>query len=174
MSEYRLSLGVEVVRLADGAIIPDGEGNPDRQRYQAWLDAGNTPGPVDPEDLVSAKISAIEVLYAAKSLHGFAHGGKRFELDDGSQQKIAALATSSGFFLLGVGDVTWAPLPFVAADNSVRVFATPADFIVFANAAKLAAQALFARRYALKTLCRGAVSAEEVEAIDIATGWPEV
>lgn len=45
MSAYRLTTGPEVVRIVDGAIIPSDTSNPDRQRYDAWLAAGNTPDP---------------------------------------------------------------------------------------------------------------------------------
>ncbi|MCX7360461.1 MAG: hypothetical protein NTV97_00995 [Alphaproteobacteria bacterium] len=174
MAEYRLTRGSAVVRAADGAEIPDDPRNTDRQAYAVWLDAGNAPDGVDLALLASAKTEAIETLYAGRLLHGFDYGGKRFELDEASQGKIGDLATASGFFALGVGGVTWDPIPFVAADNSVQVFATAADFIAFANAAKLATQALFARRYVLKTACRAAATAEALDAIDIEAGWPDL
>ena len=174
MAEYQLTRGAAVVRTADGATIPDDPGNTDRQAYEAWLGDGNAPDPVDLTLLVSAKTEAIETLYAARLLQGFAHGGTRYELDADSQGKIGDLATASGFFVLGVGGVTWDPIPFVAADNSVQVFVTAADFIAFANAAKLATQALFARRYVLKTACRAAGTAEALDAIDIEAGWPDL
>lgn len=175
MAEYRLpACGGGIVRTGDGAGIPQAAGNPDWERYLAWRAEGNEPDPVEVADAIPARVEAVEALYAAKLLAGFEHGGKRFELDDASQQKISALATASGFYVLGVGGVTWSPIPFVAADNSVQVFATALDFIAFANAAKTAAQALFARRYALKTACRAAATAEELEGIDIEAGWPEV
>lgn len=122
----------------------------------------------------TARVEAVEASYAARQLAGFEHDGKRFELDEDSQGKIGDLATASGFFVLGVGGVTWDPIPFVAADNTVQIFATAPEFIAFANAAKLAAQALFARRYALKTACRAAGTAEDLAAIDIEAGWPEL
>ena len=34
-----------ILRKADQAFIPDDPANRDRQEYQAWLDAGNTPDP---------------------------------------------------------------------------------------------------------------------------------
>ncbi len=37
-----------VLRIADNATIPDDARNSDRQEYQRWLDAGNTPAPADP------------------------------------------------------------------------------------------------------------------------------
>ena len=180
MSEYRRIQGFDggvaasIQRTSDGASIPADPDNADWREFQAWLADGNTPDPVDIGLLISAKVAAVEALYEARSLEGFTHGGKRFELDADSPGKIGDLATASGFFVLGVGGVTWDPIPFVAADNSVQVFATAADFIAFANAAKLATQALFARRYVLKTACRAAETVEALAAIDIEAGWPEV
>jgi len=42
---YRMTDGAEVLRLADGAIIPDDPSNADRQAFDAWVAEG---GQVEP------------------------------------------------------------------------------------------------------------------------------
>jgi hypothetical protein len=56
MSEYKLyregpeqSLANGVVRLLDGALIPNNAENRDWVAYQKWLAEGNTPQPADEE-----------------------------------------------------------------------------------------------------------------------------
>jgi len=45
---YKLRLVAGVIRLADGATIPEDARNADWQRFLAWVAAGNTPEPADP------------------------------------------------------------------------------------------------------------------------------
>lgn len=42
---YQLTTGTSIIRLSDGATIPDNPGNRDYSEYLAWLEAGKTPEP---------------------------------------------------------------------------------------------------------------------------------
>lgn len=60
---YKLTKGKEIIRLSDGASIPNCETNIDWQEYQSWLAKDNSPAPADHEpveDETEAKIQAEE------------------------------------------------------------------------------------------------------------------
>ena len=42
---YQLTTSTSIIRLSDGATIPNDPGNRDYREYLGWLDAGNTPEP---------------------------------------------------------------------------------------------------------------------------------
>ena len=42
---YQLTTGTSIIRLSDGATIPNDPGNRDYREYLDWLEAGNTPEP---------------------------------------------------------------------------------------------------------------------------------
>lgn len=135
--------------------------------------------PVNHPDLIArglreaqeARCDEVDRLYAAKCLAGVAHVGKRFEVD----AKGIAFITSMGAKAVGclaLPNRAWSPLQFVTADNSVRVFDTPAEFLALADAADAAVQALFGFAYMTKMAIRQLESVAAVEAYDIAAGWP--
>lgn len=58
---YKLTNRKMIIRLADGACIPEAQDNRDFQEYQKWLAAGNIPEAADP-DPVPLDISDIDNL----------------------------------------------------------------------------------------------------------------
>ena len=42
---YQLTSSTSIIRLSDGALIPQAPGNRDYREYLDWLEAGNTPEP---------------------------------------------------------------------------------------------------------------------------------
>lgn len=46
---FKFTRSTWVIRLADNALIPNDPRNADRQEFDRWVAAGNTPLPADPE-----------------------------------------------------------------------------------------------------------------------------
>jgi hypothetical protein len=56
MADYQLMEFLEVIRTADGAIIPNDPANRDRAEYEQWLADGGVPDPyVPPEQKPAVK-----------------------------------------------------------------------------------------------------------------------
>jgi len=59
---YKLQ-STSILRLSDGASIPQDPANVDYSAYLAWVDAGNTPKPADipdPKEAIRTQIAALE------------------------------------------------------------------------------------------------------------------
>lgn len=62
--DYQLTTGNCILRLSDGAFIPEDPGNGDYQAFLEWVEAGNTPLPV-PEPPPEPVLTPAEKLAAA-------------------------------------------------------------------------------------------------------------
>ncbi|WKB52323.1 hypothetical protein [Eleftheria terrae] len=69
---YRLNANGFVIRLSDGAYIPDDAGNRDWQEYQEWLQAGHEPE-APPSPVIEDQAAQLE---AAVQVHLDAQAGR--------------------------------------------------------------------------------------------------
>jgi hypothetical protein len=74
---YQLTDSAFVIRISDGAHIPDDPSNADRREYVAWLSAGNVPEPLPPQavtiaDYVHAIETHVDATATAKAYGGTA------------------------------------------------------------------------------------------------------
>ena len=116
---YQLTSDDTILRLSDGALIPQAPGNRDYREYLDWLEAGNTPEPAPPPPapgpdylafwdalMVSTIYAAIRTQSMASlpmntlateliALLGDAKGGRPNEA--AIQQSMAAILTTGTF-----------------------------------------------------------------------------
>lgn len=66
---YKLSKVGGIIRLADGASIPDCMENRDWQEYREWVAKGNTPDPAEtPEDIAEREAREAKVVALAQAI----------------------------------------------------------------------------------------------------------
>ena len=86
---YKLTSNTSVIRIADGAWIPNDPANMDYAAYLAWLAEGNVPDPVDPptaEDILSKAKAERQAL--VDSIVVTTQSGKTFDGNEISQDRM--------------------------------------------------------------------------------------
>lgn len=63
MADYQLTDSENVVRTADGAVIPNDPGNRDRAEYDKWLADGGVPDPYVPPPIVPQSTVEMSVMF---------------------------------------------------------------------------------------------------------------
>lgn len=130
MPDYQLTDSTVVIRLADGANIPDDPANSDRQRYLQWLDAGGVPLPPEPQASGPSQLQAMVVQATQQRLDDFA----RTRNYDGILS-ACTYATSTvpkfaaeGQYAVQARDATWAALYALLAEVQSGARPAPTSF----------------------------------------------
>lgn len=130
MPDYQLTDSTIVIRLADGANIPDDPANSDRQRYLQWLYAGGVPLPPEPQAADPSRLQTAIVQATQQRLDDFA----RTRNYDGILS-VCTYATSTvprfateGQYAVNVRDATWAKLYEMLADVEAGTRPVPTGF----------------------------------------------
>ena len=130
MPDYQLTDSTIVIRLADGANIPDDPANADRQRYEQWLAAGGVPLPPEPQASDPSQLQAAIVQFTQRRLDDFA----RTRNYDGILS-ACTYATSTvpkfaveGQYAVQARDATWAALYVLLAEVQAGTRPVPDDF----------------------------------------------
>ena len=108
---YKLTSNTSVIRIADGAWIPNDPANMDYAAYLAWLAEGNVPDPVDPptpEELLAAAKALRQA--TVDSITVTTQSGKKFDGDELSQDRMNKAISVAA--ITGLTSCTW-----VLADN---------------------------------------------------------
>ena len=120
------------------------------------------------------KLVAIEAEFAARLAVGLPYGNKVLQVDEASQQRLAAVATLALGVEQGQAGMAWPPgFAWRMADNSFLP-RTAAQMLSMAQAAAGYVLALRVRRWALRDEVNDPeATAGEIAAVVVEAGWPE-
>lgn len=163
---YQLTSTDVVIRVSDGAAIPNDPNNSDRQVYDAWAAAGGVA--THPEPTLDRLAAQVAALCDQKLSAGYADAvtGKTFQCDPNSVGKWTAIGASAGFAITMALDPV-PDYPIIAADNTIVALAAP-DAYALMNARIMpwvSATIVFARTMKNDILAGNPPA-------DITVGWP--
>lgn len=164
---YKLLLN-GVLRLSDGATIPDSIDNRDWKEYQEWLKTeGNIPAPRQSlPEAVSERKQAVNALREQKLVKGFTWNGHLWDSDDRGRANIAGILTAlvAGLFTAPPG-FTWR-----TKDNG-NVAVTDADLKAMGLALFAYANGIYKAAHQHRDALNLLPTVEQVVAYDVDSGW---
>lgn len=123
-------------------------------------------------DAKRTKLLDIGNALAAKLAAGITFNGVVYQIDDLSQNKVAALSLKAMASIQSLDGVTWPnPFDYIAKDNS-RVAFTALQFLSFADACSNLVIGYRMHARDLKDTVLAATDLASVQAIDPTAGWP--
>lgn len=123
-------------------------------------------------DAKAAKLLEIGNALAAKLVAGITFNGVVYQIDDLSQNKVAALGLKAALSIQNVDSVTWPnPFDYIAKDNS-RVAFTALQFVSFADACANLVIGYRMHARDLKDAALAATDQTTLAAVDPTAGWP--
>lgn len=126
----------------------------------------------DEQQIAAAKVELLGRAAAQFTLlvgKGFEFNGANYQIDDYSRGNMTAIATRGG-----IAPATWPGdgYPWIATDNTVTLFATPADFITFGVAVSDYYGSLVFALRSIKDAVLALPDLAACAAFDVKQGWP--